>query len=192
MRVSRAIPLLALLMLAGCGTSPKTHYFTLSALPEQPQAKVAIKTPVTVSAVHVPPSLDRREMVRRTGPNTVAISNENLWTAPLGEMTRQVLSRDLAARLRSDQIVLPDAPSPPGTARIVVSIAQFGSDSTGNAVLDGSWSLLEGKQQRPELRREVKLTEAIQGGAPGAEAAAMSKLLHDFATQIIAALSESS
>src|SRR6185312_9316788 len=105
--------------------------------------------------------LDRREMVRRTGPNTVAISGENLWTAPLGEITRQVLSQDLASRLPGDKLVRLDAPSPPGTARIVVSIAQFGSDGGGDAVLDGSWSLLEGQEQKPAFSRDVKLTEAI-------------------------------
>lgn len=189
MRLRRPILVLAALVLANCGTSPKTHYFTLAAVPAE-QENASISSPVTVAAVHVPPSLDRREMVRRTGENTVDISNQDRWTAPLGDMIRGVLSHDLEMRLPQDKVVPPDAPPPPKTAQIVVSLDQFGPVGNGKAALHGSWSLLEGDRGRSVLRRDVALEVSSSARSGDAEAAAMSELLGQLATRIAATLTE--
>lgn len=190
MRLLNAAVILAALTLTGCGTSPKTHYFTLAVIPGAAPSTIAISPPVTVAAVHVPPSLDRRAMVRRTGANTVDVSSQDRWVAPLGEMTRRVLSQDLAARLPKNAVVPPDTPGPPHLAEITVSIAQFGPNGQGGVTLEGSWSLLRGNRHEPALRRDIAL--AIASSAPGGsgEAAAMSQLLGQLATRIAGALVE--
>jgi uncharacterized protein len=192
MRRRRAmlLPAVLALALAGCGISPKTHYFTLAAVPGAPPEKAAVAAPVTVAAVHVPPALDRREMVRRTGANSVDISSEERWTAPLDEMIRRVLSQDLATRLPKDKVVLPGSPAPPHTAQIVVSIAQFGPDGSGKVTLDGSWSLLGGGRGQSASRRDVALETGAAAAGGEAEAAAMSKLLGQLADRIAAGLAE--
>jgi uncharacterized lipoprotein YmbA len=48
------------------------------------------------------------------------VSQQDRWTAPLGDMTRNVLSQDLASRLPNGAIIPPDAPLPrtcPGRPR---------------------------------------------------------------------------
>jgi uncharacterized lipoprotein YmbA len=184
MRPHRALLALAVLGLANCGTSPKTHYFTLEAVPAPQPQTVSITAPVTVAAVHVPPSLDRREMVRRTGTNTVDVSGEDRWTAPLGDMIRSVLSQDLATRLPKEKLVLPDAPAPPHTSQLVVSIARFGSDGNGKVALDGSWSVTGETDGTPALRRDFSLTAESPAAGPDGQAAAMSRLLGELATRI--------
>lgn len=184
------ILILAALMLASCGSSPKTHYFTLSRVPAEQERPAPIGTPVTVASVHVPQSLDRSEMVRANGDNTVEISDQERWTAPLGEMARRVLSEDLAARLPHDKVVLPDAPAPPQTAQIVVSLAEFGSDPSGKVALAGSWSLLDGERGKLLLRRDVALQAAAKGPGGSGQAAAMSELLGELASNIAKTLSE--
>lgn len=184
------ILILAALMLASCGSSPKTHYFTLSRVPAEQERPAPIGTPVTVASVHVPQSLDRSEMVRANGDNTVEISDQERWTAPLGEMARRVLSEDLAARLPHDKVVLPDAPAPPQTAQIVVSLAEFGSDPNGKVALAGSWSLLDGERGKLLLRRDVALQAAAKGPGGSGQAAAMSELLGELASNIAKTLSE--
>ncbi len=187
MRLRPAILLLIALAATGCGTSPKTHYFTLAAEPGSARDRASISSPVTVAAVHVPSSLDRRELVRRTGANTVDISDQDRWTAPLGDMIQRVLSEDLAARLPKDMVILPGSPSPPHTAQIVVTIAEFGPDANGRTTLDGSWSLLRGDHAHPVLRRDVALATDSSAGT-GGEATAMSDLLGQLATHIAATL----
>ncbi len=188
MRMRLAIAFLAVLALAGCGTSPQTRYFTLSVAAGPDQAQRAIASPVTVAAVHVPSSLDRSEMVRRTGANSVAISDKDRWTAPLGSMTRRVLSQDLAARLPPDMIIPPHLPVPPHTMRIVVSIAWFGPDANGRVRLDGGWSLLEGGSEKPVLRGVISLKSGAAAEGGDAQAAVMSRLLGRLATRIAASL----
>jgi uncharacterized lipoprotein YmbA len=185
-----AILPVAVLLLASCGTSPTTHYYALAAAPGTAQARSSISSPVTVAEVQVPPTLDRREMVRRTGANTMEISDQDRWTAPLAEMIRRVLTQDLAMRLPKDKIVLPDAPAPPGTAQIVVSIAQFGPNANGKTTLDGSWSLLEGDPGKPRFRRSVTFETNSPGSGASDQAAAMSALLGQLAASIASTLAE--
>lgn len=179
--------LLAALLLADCGTSPKTQYFTLDAVPGG-GAKASIATPVTVATVSLPPSLDRSAMVHRTGATTVEISDQDRWTSPLGDMTRRVLTQDLAARLPEDKVILPDQPAPPHTARLVVSITQFGSDGSGRIVLSGGWSLVKGGSDTPVLRRDFTLAAPAAAEGGGVQAAGMSQLLGRLASEIASAL----
>lgn len=188
MRMRLAIAFLAVLALAGCGTSPQTRYFTLSVAAGPAKVRHAITAPVTVAAVHVTSSLDRSEMVRRTGANRVAISDKDRWTAPLGTMTRRVLSQDLAARLPPDMVVPAHLPVPPHATRIVVSIAWFGPDASGRVRLDGGWSLIEGGAEKPALRGVISLKSGATAEGGDAQAAVMSRLLGRLATRIAASL----
>ena len=189
MSVRFPIIVLAALLLANCGSSPKTQYFTLAPVSAS-EHRVTIPTPVTVAAVHVPPALDRREMVRRTGANSVDIREQDRWTAPLGDMIREVLARDLAARLPQDKVVIPQSPAPPHTAQIVVSVAQFGPDATGKVVLDGDWSLLDGDREKLVLRRQVALETAARDRSADGQAAAMSQLVGQLAQDIATTLGQ--
>ncbi len=182
------IALAALLMMAGCSSSPKTHYYTLSVATRTPQHPIRVSSPVQIVAVHIPDSLDRREMVSEIGPNALDISDQDRWSAPLADMTRNVLSQDLATYLPPGMVVLPDAPAPATTAQIVVSIAQFGPQASGKVVLVGSWSLLKGNPPKPVLRRDVSLEGVRPGTGADADAAGMSNLLGQLAQRIASTL----
>ena len=183
-----ALAFAAVLMLAGCGSSPTTHYYTLDVTPGAPQHARTDTTPVAITAVHIPPMLDRREMVAQTGPNAIDIRHEAQWSAPLGPMIRRVLSQDLAAKLPEGKVVMPDAPMAPRTARIVVTIVQFGARPDGKIALVAGWVLLKGDPPRPSLRREVTLEADRAGDDAKADAAAMSALLGSFAERIAGVL----
>ena len=191
MNTRTAIVPLILLVLANCGSSPKTHYFALTVMPGTAREKGFIPYPVTVAAVHVPPSLDRREMVRQTGETTVDINDQDRWAAPLDEMVRNVLSQNLLDRLPRDKVVLPEAPAPPKTARIIVSISQFGPDARGGVALAGSWSLLDDVRSEPLLRRNMTLESNSPAENGASQAAAMSHLLAQLANQIALTLPDS-
>lgn len=187
--VRRAIAIAAMVFLAGCGSSPKTQFFTLTPVPpQQGQARAEIKAPVTVAAVKVPPSLDRSEMVRRTGATTVDIDSDARWTAPLGDMIRTVLSQDLAARLPKEKVILPDSPAPQNTAQIVISIAEFGPAAAGGMTLQGSWSVVKGAAAKPILQRNFDLDTDASATDGSSQAMAMSRLLARLADDIAAAL----
>jgi uncharacterized lipoprotein YmbA len=183
-----AVAFLILCILSACGSSPKTHYYTLAVAEEPVSRADTVRFPVTVAEVRLPASLDRREMVRQTGANTVDISDQNRWEAPLGDLIRRVLSQDLAVRLPRGRVALPDSALSPDTAQLVLSIAQFGPDANGRVVLDGSWSLLGGDPAKVILHRDVMLRQDRSVDTSEGEAAAMSAVLGRLATQIAAAL----
>lgn len=179
-------PALMALLLAGCASSPRANFYTLSRIPPN-AAPVPISFPVQVAAVHLPPSLDRRQMVRLSSDNRVAISGTDRWSAPLDEMVRNVLSEDLAARLPEGATILPRAPAPRGTAALVVTITQFGPDAAGSVRLNGSWALLAGGADTPMIERDVQI-DAGHAATADATAAAMSRALGQLASDIAAAL----
>lgn len=183
-----AVATTGLLILAACGTSPQVNFHALSVSPGIRRALSPEFRSVQVAAVHMPPSLERREIVTQTGPHTVDISSRDRWSEPLGAMARQVLSQDLQARLSKDTVVMPDMPTTSDTAQIVVSILQFGPEASGKAVLVGSWSLSSGKTDEVLFRRNVSLRSDLGGPGANAAAAAMSDLLGQLATDIAAKL----
>lgn len=183
----RAMAFLALLALGGCGSSPKVQFYTLSVSSDPAPHRATASALIEVAAVHIPDSLDRREMVSASGPNAVVISDQNRWSAPLGTMTRLVLAQDLARHLPAGKVAMPGAPVPPATWKIVVTLAQFGRQANGHIALVGSWTLLKGNAAKPALRRDVSLQQPAAEGA-SAEAAGMSALLGQLATGIASAL----
>jgi uncharacterized protein len=187
LNLRRTILLLSALMLTDCGTSPKTHYFILTAVPGEPQAGT-VAAPVTVASVHVPASLDRQEMVHLTGATTVEVRDQDRWTATLGDMARTVLSEDLMMRLPPQGLVLPDAPAPPKTKDIVVTITQFAPTADSVTMLQGSWTLLQNGRPSPLVEQDIDLKVKGSARDGNGQAAAMSQLLGQLADHIAAEL----
>ena len=180
----RLILALLLLTLAACASSPPTRFFALDPAPGGAAAGQQADTkPVKVDAVHIPPALDRNSMVRGESDNQLEISSQDRWAGDLGEMIRRVLTQNLASRLPSGMVIAPESPAPPSARGLVVDILTFQPQSGGEVVLDADWTVLEGTQSNPVLRRSVHLTAAGASSAQG-EAAAMSALLGQLADDI--------
>ena len=177
-----------IVLLTNCGSSPKTNFFMLTVIPDRNQGYATISSPLQLTAVHIPPGLDRREMVRMTGGNRVDVSDVDRWSAPIDQMVRNVLSEDLSARFPAGSVILPDAPAPPGTRRLVVTIAQFGPDANANVQLQGSWVLLSAAAETPIVARDFHL-DAGPAITADATARGMSQALGELATQIASNLS---
>lgn len=180
-------PLLAI-MLAACATSPPVMFYTLEPVHSGASRTEHEGAPVQVAAVHLPRALDRREMVRQSAPNRMTISSENRWGAPLTEVTREVLTQNLSARLAPNRMVFPETPPPPGTLGIVLDVARFARDTSGVVIFDGSWSLYPSGSDQRMAHEEFKLTEVTASGDYAEQARAMSTVLGRLADQIARAI----
>jgi uncharacterized protein len=177
------LPVLAVLTLTGCASSPPTRFFALD--PVSPGAGAAAGesgTPLKVDAVHIPPALDRDSMVRGESDNQLQISSQDRWAGDLGEMIGRVLTQDLAQRLPSGMVVAPASPAPADARGLVIDIMTF-QPQGGEVVLDADWTLLQGTQANPVQRRSVHLTQSAAPSAQG-EAEAMSALVGQLADDI--------
>lgn len=176
----RLTPVLALLTLAACASSPPTRYFALDPVAPAGGAGTVAGEPVKIDAVHIPPALDRNSLVRGESDNQLNISSQDRWAGDLGEMIRRVLTQNLASRLPSGMVIAPESPAPPSARGVVIDILTFQPQGPGEVVLDADWTLLEGTQSNPVLRRSVHLSTTGAASAQG-EAAAMSTLLGQLA-----------
>jgi uncharacterized protein len=184
MALSTLAPLAVIV--AGCATSPPSQFYRLTAV--EPAAAAASdgsrRGPVIVAAVHIPYSLDRQEIVR-TGPgNALEIAGLQRWGAPLDEMIQRVLTQDLIERLPATRVVLPSAPTPAGTERIVVDILAFQCDADGEVTLEGSWSLLAPGASAPALIHAIRESETTSATDYNRQAAVMSEMLGRLADDI--------
>jgi hypothetical protein len=172
-------------LLAACGSSPKTQFYTLD--PISPQAATqaaAAPIPVQVAAVHIPPALDRQEMVRESAPHQLDISDQNRWGGALDNMVQRVLTQDLAQRLPPGGVVLPQEPAPARHDAIVVDILQFDEDAGGTVVFDGSWSLTASDSNKPLTSRHVRLNAHAATSSYSNQVAAMSKIVGELSDNI--------
>ena len=195
----RLILSLALLTLTACASSPPTRFYALDPAPAGGSAHEASGTPVKIDAVHIPPALDRSSMLRGESGNQLEISSQDRWAGDLGEMIRSVLTQDLAQRLPAGMVIAPESPAPANARGIVVDIMTFQpensgqnsgdgpADGSGEVTLDADWTLLQGTQSNPVLRRSVHLTAPAGASAQG-EAASMSTLLGRLADGIAAGI----
>jgi uncharacterized protein len=138
-----------LVLLPGCGHSPNTTFFVLNAVRPDTPSRSRVVERIQVRAVHIPDELDRSERVSEQSGDRLRINQFQQWGAPLADMIRRVVSEDLAARLPGDTIVPPEAPAPPGTRGLVLDVQEFLPTSSGQVVLQATWTLLAAAAGQP-------------------------------------------
>jgi uncharacterized lipoprotein YmbA len=176
--MSRAVWLALLL---ACGSSPPVEFFTLA--PAEAHGTVSVTTPIQVAQVHLPPALDRQQMVRHTSAYTLDISDQHRWSAPLDQMIRQVLSQDLMKLLPPGKLILPQEPAPASTRKIVVNVVEFAPDAQGTVRFEGTISVIA--PDAPPTNRAVQLSEPA-GPDTASQVRSMSRILARLAAQIAA------
>ncbi|MBP0590297.1 membrane integrity-associated transporter subunit PqiC [Paraburkholderia sp. LEh10] len=174
--------------LTGCGNSMPVRYVTLNALPANAPRATAPIQPVQLTAVHMPAVLDRPEVVTLASQNRLTIHENDRWGAPLAQLARRTLAQDLLTRLPPGSFVFPDAPAPPDTRTLVVTVLDSESDAGGTLTLQAAWTLLSGHPASVMLTREATLKSQATGHDAEAQAAAMSRVLGELADGIAASI----
>jgi uncharacterized protein len=176
--------LAALAALAGCGHSAPTHLLTIDMAPPAARAPYA-GPPLRVTAVQVPPSIDRLEFASALSPTELRIEDQYHWSASLGSLARAALLRDLVARLPASAVLPPDSPAGQGTRRVDVALLALTTQArtTRMEVL----VTLATDGAGPVMRRQFTLTRDHAPAQPPAQAAQdYSAMLGDTADQIVA------
>ncbi len=190
-RMDRRPVMAAFSLLAACTSSPPVHFYTLDPVDASHPAADTSHGQIKVGAVHLPPALDRKQMVAQTAANTLTISDQNRWGAPLDAMLRRVLTQDLMQRLPQGQVILPESVAPGGTRVVELDVLRFQPEPGGSVVLDGSWSLSAADSDQPGSSHPFVLREPALQNDYAAQAQAMSKLVGRLADAIAAALASS-
>jgi len=177
-------------LLSGCGHSPDTALFVLTA--QAPEVRTAYAgPPLQVRAVRLPPQFDRPEVLDQGGGGAVTPRTFAQWAAPVGELARSALTSDLVARLPEGQVIYPDSPAPAGALLVSVDILDARiSGAAGSA--EASWSVIT-PGARPGVPTVVvnhtaSLHVPPQGFGPAGDAGALSRLLAQLSDRIVSSL----
>jgi hypothetical protein len=168
-------------LMTSCQSAPSRLYSLepVAAAAVVPYAGPALR----VDAVHVPPAMDRVEILTTAAPGELKINDFDHWAAPLGRLVRQTLTDDLIARLPKGRVIFPHLEKTPDAIGIDVDILAFSADTRG-ARLEASWTVTSGKSNPHPAERSVSLlNEAPTTGAP-ATARALSAMLAQLADRI--------
>ncbi len=173
-------------VLTACHSAP-TRLYTLYGVAPATGRTTYAGPPLRIDAVHVPPALDRIEVVDNLAPGELEISELDHWSAPLGQVARQALSADLVARLPEGRVVFPHLGKPEGALGIAVDVLDFNSDSHGTS-MQASWIVTPAGAPVRSAGGTVTLRTDQPGTGAEATAQALSVLLGQLADRIAAEL----
>jgi len=132
---TRTLGLLVFLGLAACASVP-VHYYTLVGNDSQ----ASPSTPTTAASIevrirHLPPQLNRPELVVRGGGNTLIVLENERWGAPLRDELHDAIRFALQAELNQ-----PGAPRPGSKFEVIVDIDRLDAELNHALVLEASWT----------------------------------------------------
>ncbi len=179
----------ALLALAGCGSSPVTHFYTLSpAAAPAPAAAAAGQAPtVAIGAVQMPDGLDRPQIVLRGAGNQVSFSEFERWLgAPKDEIAQAVADGLRQALGGASVYAYPTSAGVGADVDVLLYVQRFDSALGEAATVEVLWQVVPAKGAAKSGRTSVR--EATSG--PGYEAlvAAHSRALAAVSRDIAAAI----
>jgi uncharacterized protein len=160
---------------SGCGSTPTSRFYTLSAgaAPAAPSLNIS----VVVGPVSVPAVVDRPQIVVTTGPNQVRVEEFNRWAAPLQNGIARVVAENLVAMLGTPRVTLaPQTLSADADYRAAIEVQGFESSPGEVAILDAVWTVRRTKDGKAETGRTT-VREAVQEKSYDALAAAHSRAL---------------
>jgi uncharacterized lipoprotein YmbA len=183
------IALAAVAVLAGCSSSPKSSFYTLSG--DAPPAVVnAPRYSVAVMVASIPDSIDRPQVVLRTGGGRVEIREEQRWAGSLKDDIAQTFADDLARSLPDASVYTQNragAGADP-TYRLAIGVQRFDSVLGQRADVDLQWTLTEKGQTRLQCRHAASVKASAMTDEVEALVAAHRQAVRQVAERAAAAI----
>jgi uncharacterized lipoprotein YmbA len=180
----------AALLLAACGTSPPSSFYTLDDAgyeftPDQETAYV-----LGIGPIRVPEYLERPHIVTRGEGAELRVDDFDRWAEPISRAHHRIIALNVDALLDGVIVVgFPYGPVIEYDAKLVGRIARFDMDTTGTTRLAVFWTIasIDG-----DILVEPTRHEYIETGGdpddPNSIATAMSACLTQFSQDIAAAM----
>ena len=181
----------AILLLAGCGTSPPSRFYALKAVKVQEntgQATTAAQTVLlAVGPIQIPDYLNRPQIVTLTAQNQLAINEFERWGGSLRDDIDQALTENLAAHLASEGVAVVSWRGPvPGAYRVPVEVNRFDAVPGGSVQLKAMWGISTSDGTKVLLVSGSTITQPVNGKDYSAVVAAMSQSIGTLSQEIAA------
>ncbi|MBL7180669.1 MAG: PqiC family protein [Pseudomonadota bacterium] len=192
--MSYSLIFLAALTAAGCmGTSPPAAFFTLSALPAtemESSAHTAMQDlAIGIGPAKFPEILNRPQIITRSGPNRLTVSEFHRWGGRLDQDFLKVLAQNISILLATNRVVaFPWEDQVDPTYRIAFDIQQF-DGRPGDAVwLNVTWTIKGQEGNQALYVSKSVIQQPVQGETYDALVAAHSQALDVLSREIAAAI----
>lgn len=166
---SRAgVAVIFLLTLYGCGSTPKSNHYLLTAYMSSPPTGQG--PALGIGPIEIPEYLNRNTLVYRAGGNLLHIPGNERWAEPLSDGIARVLSLNLAALLNTENVQsYPWHPKRSPDYGVKVRVLVLDADAR-NALLIAEWLLYRPDTSEPVSRRMTRLEEPLDTTASSPEA----------------------
>ena len=175
-----------MLVLAGCGSTPKSNYYVLNATGEQLPRNQSPS--LGVGPIEIPEYLNRNGLVYNRNGNQLKIASHERWAEPMANGVSRVISLNLARILDTENVqTFPWHRSARPDYGVQVTLIALDANDT-QATLVAEWMVHKPDSAEILTRRISRLNHAMPAGAVSPEqiAPAYSQLLHQL-SEIIAA-----
>jgi uncharacterized protein len=182
----------AVLVSAGCATSPPSSFYTLTPMRALPDSGGPPSTALGVGLgpVNFPQFLDRPQIVMRDAGNRLAIDEFHRWGGTIQDDFLRVWIENMSALLGTTSVfAFPNEVRYPLDFRVTADVLAFEGTSDGYAVLRARWIVLDHRTD------QVLRVEDTHYRRPLAEPkdedaliAAMSETLGDFSRDVAVTL----
>jgi uncharacterized lipoprotein YmbA len=174
------------LILLGCGSTPASNYYLLSAQAQQTPSGTSPS--VGVGPIEIPEYLNRHAMVYNRDGNQLHIASFERWAEPLDSSILRVVRMNLASILNTQDVqAFPWKKSDRPEYGVAVTILNLDANDEG-AKLVVEWHLSRPQSKETLMRRIDKLQLDLPAGEVNATevAAAYSELLYQLSSKIAA------
>lgn len=147
--------LCALVLLTGCVTRQRDHFYVLDAQPAGGrESRSQFDRQVTLR-VTLPSLVDRSEMVLAS-PGVVAVMDHERWAAPLADLVTAALARDIEQR-RTNVVVLSKTADHAGIplVRMTVDIDQITARLGEQLIMETHWRVIDAQSGHELLGRDT-------------------------------------
>jgi uncharacterized lipoprotein YmbA len=187
--------LLLALVLAGCASSPKERFYTLSSgavrQPAAPPGAYPAAYRVAVGPVTVPALVDRPQMVLRDGAHRVTLAEQSRWAEPLKDSIERVVAGNLDLLLDGARVAAASQGAAAAACyRVLLDVQRFDSALGEAATLEVLWTVRAADDSVAAAGRSAIREPA---GGPGYDAlvAAHDRALVALSREIAAAMRQS-
>jgi len=172
---------LVVLLFAGCrSTPPPTAFYTLTSVTKAERADQDTAPmrdlAVGIGPVQIPEYLDRPQIVTRTAPDKLTLSEFNRWGGSLRQDVPRVLAENIAVLLGTDRVLAyPWGDRLDPAYRVALDLQQFDGALGGGAALKVTWIATAREGKTPLAVRKTEIQEPVSGNDYDALVAAQSR-----------------
>lgn len=180
-----------MLLLAACGTTPPTKFYTLSAeATGKVDADSSRSVVIGIGPIEVAPYLERSQIVTRTDETRLNLTEFNRWAEPVENNIANVLAVNLARLLPAAQPIVRPWADAGAEYHVLVKVLRFDSDPAGNVRLNASWGIQRSSTRSMPVIRDAVINQPSAGEDYESITKNMSRALATLSEQIAAELNQ--